>query len=741
MNQVYLRYFALGFSTGRLLVVALVSWLALSASVLAQDTTFISNNGALPRQGAVSSNQFTLSATTTLVLRVVADYSADAGIFTASSFTAFSNGQAASGWALFNAKIGTTTVTLNPGSYVVAIRNGTNGANNFAYELDYDENRPGQRRLDSQGAAEYVGANGGKLWQPFTIGSGQYVWIDGANVGLEFYLLPAAELDNFKAGRPFRSFADYEPVVQASQPGAFHVDLPPGDYVLAFRNPTPISKPVTYTIEWWSGGSIVVTPPVAIPPSISNQPASQTVSAGQSASFSVTAIGSASLTYQWRKNGTAISGAVAATYSIASATAADAAGYSATVSNSAGSVTSNTATLTVTAAPVTPPAGTTGATGTRATAASVALNTTASGRIATGGEVNYFRVTVTAAGTLTVATTGSTDTIGELQDATGTVLASDDDNGAASNFSITRVVGIGTYFVAVRTFSAAATGSYGLGVAFTATPGTVVPPVGPSTPASRLANLSVRTSLARAQTLIVGFTVSGGSKPILVRAAGPALGALGLTGFLPDPGLELYKDSALLKSNDDWASTLAPTFASVGAFAFSAGSVDAAFLENLSGGYSAWARSVTAAGTGTVLVEAYDAGSGSAVRLTNLSARNRVGTGNDILIAGFFIAGTGTQRVLIRAVGPSLAAFGLTGLLTDPKLEIYNAAGAKIAENDNWDATLSSTFASAGAFALTPGGKDAALIVSLPAGATYTVQVKGADGGTGEGLIEVYELP
>ncbi len=385
--------------------------------------------------------------------------------------------------------------------------------------------------------------------------------------------------------------------------------------------------------------------------------------------------------------------------------------------------------------------GTTGATGTRATAASVGLNTTASGRIATGGEVNYFRLAVTAAGTLTVATTGSMDTIGELQDANGTVLASDDDSGAANNFSITRVVGIGTYYVGVSGFSPTATGSYGLGVGFTATPGTVVPPVGPSAPASRLANLSVRTTLALAQTLIVGFTVSGGSKPILVRAAGPALGALGLTGFLPDPGLELYKDSVLVKSNDDWASALSPTFASVGAFAFSAGSFDAAFLENLSGGYSAWARSVTSKGSGTVLVEAYDAGSGSAVRLSNLSARNRVGTGNDILIAGFFIAGTGTQRVLIRAVGPSLAAFGLTGLLADPKLEIYNSAGAKITENDNWDATLSSTFSSAGAFALTPGGKDAALIVILPAGATYTVQVKGADGGTGEGLIEVYELP
>jgi hypothetical protein len=320
-------------------------------------------------------------------------------------------------------------------------------------------------------------------------------------------------------------------------------------------------------------------------------------------------------------------------------------------------------------------------------------------------------------GTDLAGKTSSTITLANLQSTDAGAYTALISNGAASILSDTVTLMVG----------ASPTG-----------PGT---PTNPGAPASRLANLSVRTSLARAQTLIVGFTVSGGSKPILVRAAGPALGALGLTGFLPDPGLELYRDSALVKSNDDWPSALSTTFASVGAFAFSSGSYDAAFLENLSGGYSAWARSVTAAGTGTVLVEAYDAGSGSAVRLTNLSARNRVGTGNDILIAGFFIAGTGTQRVLIRAVGPSLAAFGLTGLLTDPKLEIYNAAGAKIAENDNWDATLSSTFASAGAFALMPGGKDAALIVSLPAGATYTVQVKGADGGTGEGLIEVYELP
>ena len=100
---------------------------------------------------------------------------------------------------------------------------------------------------------------------------------------------------------------------------------------------------------------------------------------------------------------------------------------------------------------------------------------------------------------------------------------------------------------------------------------------------------------------------------------------------------------------------------------------------------------------------------------------------------------TGERTLLIRAIGPTLASFGVTGLLADPKLEIYSGA-TKIAENDTWSAGLAGTFSGVGAFPLTTASKDAALTISLPQGG-YTVQVSGADGGTGEALIEIYELP
>jgi hypothetical protein len=141
-----------------------------------------------------------------------------------------------------------------------------------------------------------------------------------------------------------------------------------------------------------------------------------------------------------------------------------------------------------------------------------------------------------------------------------------------------------------------------------------------------------------------------------------------------------------------------------------------------------------------VLVEAYDTGGTSSARLVNVSARNRVGTGDDILIAGFNIAGTGAKQVLIRAVGPKLVTFGVTGVLNDPKLELYNATGAKLTENDNWTNTLAATFTAVGAFSLDANSRDAALLTTLEPG-TYTVQVRGADNGIGEALVEIYEVP
>jgi hypothetical protein len=111
-----------------------------------------------------------------------------------------------------------------------------------------------------------------------------------------------------------------------------------------------------------------------------------------------------------------------------------------------------------------------------------------------------------------------------------------------------------------------------------------------------------------------------------------------------------------------------------------------------------------------------------------------------VLIAGFGIGGTGSKRLLIRAIGPRLAALGLTGALADPKLEVYNAHGTLLAANDDWAAALAPMFAGAGAFALETGSKDAAIVVTLTAGASYTVAVSGVNGATGEALVELYDL-
>ena len=131
--------------------------------------------------------------------------------------------------------------------------------------------------------------------------------------------------------------------------------------------------------------------------------------------------------------------------------------------------------------------------------------------------------------------------------------------------------------------------------------------------------------------------------------------------------------------------------------------------------------------------------------ISNLSTRAQVGTGGDIIITGFNV-GPGTNKtVLIRATGPALTGFGVTGTLADPKLELYSGQ-TKIAENDNWSTPVgtatpvtAATFTSVGAFQLTAGSRDSALLATLAPGA-YTAQVSGVGGGTGVALIEVYEV-
>lgn len=255
-------------------------------------------------------------------------------------------------------------------------------------------------------------------------------------------------------------------------------------------------------------------------------------------------------------------------------------------------------------------------------------------------------------------------------------------------------------------------------------------------PLARLANLSVRTSLAAGQTLIAGFATSGGPKPLLLRAVGPGLAAF-LAGVLADPRISFYNAAGdQIDANDDWSPPLAPLFASVGAFPLTSGSRDAALTRTLDGTYTAH---LAGGAAGIVLLEAYDTQPAAGSRLANVSARHRVGAGADILIAGFVVSGSGPKGVLIRGLGPALTALGVSGALPSARLEVFSEAN-KIADNDGWGPALAPVFSSVGAFALPPRSADAALVLTLAPGA-YTAQLSPADGRTGEGLIEIYELP
>ena len=259
-----------------------------------------------------------------------------------------------------------------------------------------------------------------------------------------------------------------------------------------------------------------------------------------------------------------------------------------------------------------------------------------------------------------------------------------------------------------------------------------------------LANLSIRTIAgAEEQSLVAGFSVAGGRKSILVRGIGPALAEFGVEGVLADPRLELRRPGtdAMLAVNDDWSEAAGRVFPRVGAFALRGGSRDAALVAELEASTYTARLSEAAGGSGVALLELYDAGATGDGRLTNLSARSVVSPDGGALIAGFNLTGTGTRRLLIRAVGPSLEAFGLEGVLPDPRLDLYPAGGAvPLATNQDWSPVLAETFRQVGAFALRDGSWDAAFVVTLPAG-SYTAQVGSTNGASGIALVEIYELP
>jgi endoglucanase len=281
------------------------------------------------------------------------------------------------------------------------------------------------------------------------------------------------------------------------------------------------------------------------------------------------------------------------------------------------------------------------------------------------------------------------------------------------------------------------------------TGGAALPPPFSGTPNSgtaHLVNVSIRaTAGTGANTLIAGFVLSGaGSKPMLLRGIGPTLSDYQVSGALVDPSVVLYNaGGASLGKNDDWggASTMSSTFASLGAFSLAAASKDAALHTPLTAGPHTMHVTTSNSTSGAALAEVYDADTSSAnLHVVNISGRGAVDASSN-LIAGFVVDGTGSMNVLVRAVGPTLTDYGVTGVLSNPNVTIYNRSGVSFASNDDWGGSiaLSSTFPQVGAFNLPASSRDAAILLTLTPG-LYTAVVSGSNGATGVALVEVYAV-
>jgi len=270
----------------------------------------------------------------------------------------------------------------------------------------------------------------------------------------------------------------------------------------------------------------------------------------------------------------------------------------------------------------------------------------------------------------------------------------------------------------------------------------------------RLINISCRAGVGTGgNILITGFVVGGagtsGQESLLIRASGPALIPFGVGGTLPDPQLQLFSGSSAIATNNGWAGNalIASTASLVGAFAWtSPSSHDSALLETPSAGAYTAQVAGQSGDTGVALVEVYDATPAgtytpSTPRLINISARVQVGTGGNILIAGFVVGGSTSTTVLVRASGPALIPFGVSGTLPDPQLKLFSG-GTVLATNNGWggSADIADAAASVGAFSWTDSSSnDSALLVTLPPG-PFTAQVAGAGGDSGVALVELYEV-
>jgi hypothetical protein len=265
-----------------------------------------------------------------------------------------------------------------------------------------------------------------------------------------------------------------------------------------------------------------------------------------------------------------------------------------------------------------------------------------------------------------------------------------------------------------------------------------------TTPVPGLAlNISTRLPVGTGQQVLIGgFIIQGPtSKSVMLRAIGPSLP---LAGVLQDPYLELHDGGGqIIATNDNWKTT------NIGGLLTSSQVIDivastippsqnmeSAIVATLApGAYTAVVRGATN-DTGIAVVEGYDLDPDPVSKLANISTRGFVLNGDNVMIGGFILGGgPGNTNVVIRGIGPSLAAFGITNPLLDPMLELHDGNGTTIGSNDDWKSNQRAIEATG----LQPSNDaESAIAVSNLAPGGYTAVLRGKNGGIGVGVVEVY---
>jgi uncharacterized repeat protein (TIGR01451 family) len=260
------------------------------------------------------------------------------------------------------------------------------------------------------------------------------------------------------------------------------------------------------------------------------------------------------------------------------------------------------------------------------------------------------------------------------------------------------------------------------------------------TPTTHAINLSTRMLVQTGDRVgIGGFIITGsGPKHVLIRGIGPSLTRYGIVDVLADPVLELHGSGSFATiTNDNWRDTQEVQIAATGIPPTNdfESAIDATLVP---GAYTALVRGKNNS-SGVALIEVYDLDQDAPSRLANLSTRAFVSIGNDIVIAGFFLSdGNGSDRIIVRGMGPSLSGFGLSSVLADPTLEVRNSNGSLVLTNNDWQDNAAQAAELTAAGLAPTNSLEAAIAATLPPD-LYTALLAGLNNGTGIGVVEVYD--